>query len=623
MGDSHISGNEPSLHIKSDSDNAPQLGSSITILHALENLRHEDWQVRAQAGELLAQIGSDQVLDTLSAILSDTHTALRGRVAEAIGEIGGEKAYEILTQAFEHGDKQTQRAALSGLVHYPDPSVIRQLIDVLAHANKAMREEAANSLERIGEATTPCLLAVLQTDSGANDKPTRTRAILRLLGKIGGALDDPDERNRYYEVLAPYLESHQYDDTALGAIADLGAPASLDTLIQYVYSASGPPETQEEYYARIDSHGSGSRPSPITLETKTAFRGLARLGVVALPAVLHAALSVTREVVSELCVFFEALPPSAMSILVEHCLTLSKEERDRIVSMTHGMSSEAQQALVELVWNDQRCTRNAALDLLSLRDYKNVQLVADIALQHDDISTQCHAIRILGEVRKSLGYNQLAESIVDQLLSSDNSRLKRAAIRALIVPDTFSAGIVCPLVDLIEGDDRHLHHVAVRALGEVDISGFFDPLHAGPEENLIDSEHENRCIRALLKAATPSYTYVTRYYAIQVLGRKHITEAIPLLLNTLTDDSPRLRQEAATSLVEIMRSGRGRDHLSIAVLCNALEHEVEFVRYHAARALVLAWDRHGKELLVQAREEALNIPYLTQDEIEEALATIS
>lgn len=636
MGIDHISGDEPGLHVKGDSESSPQLGGGIAILHALENLRHADWQVRAQAGELLAQIGSDQVLDTLSTILRDTHTALRDRVAEAIGKIGGEKAFGILNQAFEHGDKQTQRAALSGLVHYPDPSVIRQFIDVLGHTDKAMRERAADSLERIGEATTPWLLAVLQTDFGVNDDSIRTRAILRLLSKIGGALDDPAERNRYYEVLAPYLEIHPYANTALEAIADLGAPASLDTLIGYIHAASeppappAPPETQEEYYARLDSHGSERirRPRPITLETRIAIRGLARLGAAALPSVLHAALSVMGEVVSELRVVFEELAPSDMSVLVENCLTLSKEERSRIASMARGISSEARQALAELVWDDQRCTRYAALDLLALADHKNAQLMADIALQHDDISTRCQAIRKLGEFCKYLHCDQLAESTVRELLLSGSPRLKRVAIRAL-VPNSYRFGIVDPLVKLVEGDDKHLHHVAVKALGEIDYSYECDwnPYHSTPHSRLADREHISRRHQAWLKAATPSHTYITRYYAIQALGRQSVEEAIPMLLNTLTDDSHRLRQEAATSLgkcvQQTMRTRCYLDQLTKDVLYNALEHKVELVQYHAARALALARDSRGKELLLKARWASPNIPYLSQSDIEEALAQIS
>lgn len=656
------SGNEPALGGRGSSPaSTPALGGKAAMLHALESLRDESWQVRRRAVEQLGKFGDDQVIVMLGETLTDSNELVRERAAQALGKIGGDKAYQTLVQAFESNDVQAQRTAIFGLSYYPNPYVIKRMIVLLGHPDWSLREHAADSLVIIGEAATPWLVEVLekglnatedyQTDLArllqelrsayltrfgrahqsayGNEDDTRARTVLRILGRIGGSLDDLTERNRYYALIAPYLRRNQFSFRALEALTDVAAPASLDLLTEFVRGEHTP-------------------------QTMQAARALGRLGEIALPFMFYIVLSGVPSEVATIQYAFAELPPSALPSLIERALPLNRGERYRLAETLMPMNHQSRQVLYDFLQHDDRRTRYLAIDLIGIPTFTHeghstdgVGALSDVALQHYDMSTRRRAVQKLGEIWPYAlggpGHNS-AKATLAELAASRDVTLKRAAIKALVLPpwpavmphwwhvlddDTrelllvalededivvrrhtiMALGsyevveIVPRLIEILESNERELHHAASQALGRMGRS--------------------NDIIQAMVRAAGPSYTNTTRLHAIRALSRLGAQSAVPMLLNALTDNSHQLRKEAANALRVTARFVGKADVDAMSALYNALSDSSNVVRCHAARALALAGDATGSNILREALNALTAISNLTREEIEEALERIT
>jgi HEAT repeat protein len=630
------------------------------MLHALESLRDESWQVRRRAAELLGQFGDVQVIAMLGETLADPNEGVRNRAAEALGKIGGEKAYETLIGAFEGGNVQACLSAMSGLTHYPHPGVIKRLAVLLGHIDWSIREHAADSLVRIGEAATPWLAEVLEkgidaiTDRQADltrlleqirsaysdryqqahqpfyesENDIRVRSILRVLGRIGGTLDDPSERNRYFTLIAPYAHVEQYDYRAFQAVANVAAPASLDLLADFVRGG-------------------------YTSQTVRAARAMGRLGKMAMPFMLYIVLNGTRSEVATIHHAFATLPPDARLSFMNRLLPLSKGKRYQVARASILMDREGWRGPFDVVRSRyyERPIRHVAIDLIGTPGFahqrQDIQTLSNVALQDHDVSTRRRAVEKLGEIWPyafDASARDLAENTLATLASSDDVGLRRAAVRALAIPPwpesmtpwqrRTSANIRETLLNAFEDNDMIVRGNAILALGSRGVNesaprlmrilqSHERELHHATVQALAGMDYSDEITLALMDAAAPSQTAATRRHAIRALGRQSAQKAVPMLLGTLTDPSHRLRKEAAGALHKTAHFIGEADIDSVNALHNALGHPSELVRCHAARALALAHDAAGKTILLDALDRSPCIPCLTRQEIEEALERIA
>ncbi len=81
----------------------------------LAALLNEDAQLRSSAAEALGEIGSERAVEPLLSALKDAEAEVRWSAAEALGEIGSERAVEPLLSALKEGDEGVRSSAAVAL----------------------------------------------------------------------------------------------------------------------------------------------------------------------------------------------------------------------------------------------------------------------------------------------------------------------------------------------------------------------------------------------------------------------------------------------------------------------------------------------------------------------------
>jgi len=135
---------------------------------AIAGLDDRDGFVRATAARLLGELGrsaSDQVL--AGVLLEDPDPVARQRAAEALAQLGGQRALEALTQALADPEERVRRAAIDGLVDL-GPAFARDELAELLDADPVweIRAQAAHALGLTGaEEVLPALEKAAQDDN--------------------------------------------------------------------------------------------------------------------------------------------------------------------------------------------------------------------------------------------------------------------------------------------------------------------------------------------------------------------------------------------------------------------------------------------------------------------------
>ncbi len=189
--------------------------SNQVVNELLKALEDSDEDVRGNAVEALANIGSETAIPGLLKALEDSHEYVRGKAAFALGNIGTETAIPGLLKALEDSDRfvrsrYVRRRAAAALGKIGTETAIAGLIKALEHSDGDVRFEAAFALGKIGSETAiPELLKALED---YNNKDVRSHAAASL-GEIGTetaipgllkALEDSDDdvRRKAAEALA-------------------------------------------------------------------------------------------------------------------------------------------------------------------------------------------------------------------------------------------------------------------------------------------------------------------------------------------------------------------------------------------------------------------------------------
>ncbi|MFN9260252.1 HEAT repeat domain-containing protein [Microcystis sp.] len=178
--------------------------SNQVVNELLKALEDSDEDVRGNAVEALANIGSETAIPGLLKALEDSHEYVRRKAAEVLAEIGSETAIAGLLKALEDSDRfvrsrYVRRRAAAALGKIGTETAIAGLIKALEHSDGDVRFEAAFALGKIGSETAiPELLKALED---YNNKDVRSHAAASL-GEIGTetaipgllkALEDSDD----------------------------------------------------------------------------------------------------------------------------------------------------------------------------------------------------------------------------------------------------------------------------------------------------------------------------------------------------------------------------------------------------------------------------------------------
>ncbi|MDN5570610.1 MAG: HEAT repeat domain-containing protein [Propionibacteriaceae bacterium] len=164
----------------------------------LTQLDDPDAGVRLRMAHVLSKLGDPAAAPALARRLADADAAVRAKAAFALGQVGGADALGALLGALGSEDPLLADAVVSALDRF-GPAAVGPLGRALRSGNVRVREQAAEALGFIGDASVSSVLA----DALADPESSVRFAALVALGAVGtpdaraaaGTLaSDPDER---------------------------------------------------------------------------------------------------------------------------------------------------------------------------------------------------------------------------------------------------------------------------------------------------------------------------------------------------------------------------------------------------------------------------------------------
>jgi HEAT repeat protein len=142
-----------------------QIGSDRAVDALFSALKDKNGFVRLRAAIALGQVGSDRVVDALFSALKDEDSNVRWRAAEALGRIGSDRAVDALISALKDDDSDVRDRAAEALGQIGSDRAVDALFSALKDKNGFVHLRAADALGQIGsERAVDALLAALKDD---------------------------------------------------------------------------------------------------------------------------------------------------------------------------------------------------------------------------------------------------------------------------------------------------------------------------------------------------------------------------------------------------------------------------------------------------------------------------
>ncbi|MBW1790888.1 MAG: HEAT repeat domain-containing protein [Deltaproteobacteria bacterium] len=178
-------------------------------------LRAEDSNVRGRAAEALGNIGDIRAVEPLIVLLKDKTSNVRWKTAEGLDELNWKP--ETQNQTIFYLIAKQKWDALTSF----SQSAVGALIGILEDENHDVRWGAEEALEEIGKPAVEPLIAILQNE----DSNVRKEAVV-VLGNIGDV--------RAVEPLIDALKNEDSDIRckAAAALGDVGDPRAVEHLIE-------------------------------------------------------------------------------------------------------------------------------------------------------------------------------------------------------------------------------------------------------------------------------------------------------------------------------------------------------------------------------------------------------
>ena len=558
-------------------------GAGMTIEDLIENLGHEDFNVRQAAAEALGKIGPDArpAIPALVMALADKDYHVRKAAAEALGKIGPDarQAIPTLVMALADKDYHVRKAAAEALGKIgPDARpAIPHLVNALAGKYSSVREAAAEALEKVNpqwaqspearQAIPALANALANKDSSVRDaaatalekidpqwaqKPEARQAIPALvralavmhyavrnaLEKIDPQWAQSSEARQAIPALVMALDYENYHarQAAAEALGKIGPDArqAIPALVMAL--------ADKDYHVRNDYH-----------VRKAAAEALAKIDP------QWAQSSEARQ----------AIPALVKALADEHCAT-----RDAAAGALGEIGTKAIPALLKALTDNKHYVRKAAAETLRKIDSQWAQSTAAWlsipalikALADKNYHVRDAAAEALGKIGTK------AIPALFKALADKDYHVRDAAAETLAKIGTEA---IPTLLKALTDKDYHVRDAAAEALAKID-----PPWAQSPEA---------RQFIPTLVMALADKDYHVRKAAAEALAKigPEARQAIPALVNSLADNDSSVRGAAAEALAKIVpqwaQSPEARQ--AIPALVKALADGSYNVRKAAAKTL--------------------------------------
>jgi hypothetical protein len=153
------------------------------------------------------------------------------------------------------------------------------------------------------------------------------------------------------------------------------------------------------------------------------------------------------------------------------------------------------------------------------------------------------------------------------------------------------------LLNACDDQNEQIRHVAITALHHKITMRVRE--HAGsktslsiPVKDKLDIVLKQRIVTACLQRLNDSFSPIQKEATIILRDFNTLSQAVPLLINNLTNSNPRVREESAKTL------GIANAPQATLPLITTLKDDDPFVRLHAARALGYLKDKRAQQALL-------------------------
>lgn len=202
----------------------------------IKALKSDSGSIRIAALMALGERKEAAAIDFITPILTRDYSPVQSSAAFALGEIGDERAVEVLVKQMKDGDSDSIRSnAAIALGKIGTETAVPDLIQRLRDNRAGVRSSAALSLGKIGsETAVEPLIGVLNSgklvegrakDSVNSNEDVRKSAILAL-GEIGG----PGVTEALTDILTDTEEKLPVRMAAAAALGNTGDPQAMATL---------------------------------------------------------------------------------------------------------------------------------------------------------------------------------------------------------------------------------------------------------------------------------------------------------------------------------------------------------------------------------------------------------
>lgn len=230
-------------------------GAPEATLALLGHLDDATPEVRRDVARALGELGDARAVTPLIGKIQDARPIVREGVAEALAQLGDARAVSALVLTVHDADDTVRVAALAALSRIAEPNAVPSIAAVLRSSTDRVRSAALDALSHIDS---PAALKSLIDELGPDD-PGRPRSeVVSALGRAGAravpalraclsAESEPDKLDGCALALgathdrsaAPALRDALGRGAlrpapALDALAELGAPESLPTVLEYL-----------------------------------------------------------------------------------------------------------------------------------------------------------------------------------------------------------------------------------------------------------------------------------------------------------------------------------------------------------------------------------------------------
>ncbi len=228
-----------------DEENTGRRNSAVEALVAMgrdaapelaRNLDHPDHDIRKFAVDILGEIKDPGTLDHIVKAASDSQENVRLAAVEAMGQIGGEKAYHTLLSLLGREDVTLQFSVLHSLGRLERPLPIKSIKPLLT--KRILRRAVYEALGQTGSREAVEILAKGLAESAKSPRQAAVRAIHKLSSRksIRGAVEKSVREQLAgvsLESFSDLLDANLYTKTALiNLLSMAGTPQAVRMLIR-------------------------------------------------------------------------------------------------------------------------------------------------------------------------------------------------------------------------------------------------------------------------------------------------------------------------------------------------------------------------------------------------------